>query len=274
MIAGEGPARRVLEVGLRQGESAVLAQVFRARRHARDRGRPDEERVLSTAAHELRTPMASVFGFCELLLHRQATPERQREMLQIVHHQEPSMTVILNELLDLARLEARRGTDFRLRSLDVAQLLRDAVETDFQPPSGRSAPELLALTAEARVRVDRNKMHQALANVLSNAYEYSPDGGPVRVRLLPGEPVAAAGDQPAEWGIRIEDAGIGMTPSQLARVSERFYRADASGNIPGTGHEHREGSSACSAAGWRWPASPGEARRSRCGCPPSCGARA
>jgi signal transduction histidine kinase len=236
VITVERPARRVLEVGLRQGESAALSQVF----HLRDITHETEvdqmkSEFLSTAAHELRTPMASVFGFCELLLHRQPTPERQREMLEIIHRQTQRMTTILNELLDLARIEARRGTDFTLRTLDLSQLVRDAV-TDFKPPGNRGAPELLALTAEARVRVDRNKMHQALANVLSNAYKYSPGGGPVRVRLVPGE-VAVNGpaDQPAEWGIRIEDAGIGMTPAQLARVSERFYRADASGNIPGTG---------------------------------------
>jgi signal transduction histidine kinase len=75
-------------------------------------------------------------------------------------------------------------------------------------------------------------MRQALSNVLSNAYKYSPGGGPVRVRLVRGH---ATAEGPGTVGIEVQDGGIGMSAEQLARVSERFYRADASGNIPGTG---------------------------------------
>jgi signal transduction histidine kinase len=78
------------------------------------------------------------------------------------------------------------------------------------------------------VRADRDKLAQAIANVLSNAYKYSPSGGDVILRWVEDEGCAWA-------GLQISDAGIGMTPQQLSRVSERFYRADASGNIPGTG---------------------------------------
>jgi signal transduction histidine kinase len=76
-------------------------------------------------------------------------------------------------------------------------------------------------------------MRQALSNVLSNAYKYSPGGGAVRVRLVAGPPAAAG--LPPTVGVEVRDSGIGMTAEQLARVSERFYRADASGSIPGTG---------------------------------------
>jgi len=233
LIETERPSRRVLELGLRSSQSAVISQVLYLRdvTHETEVDQMKSE-FLSTAAHELRTPMASIYGFCELMLHRPVTPERQREMLQIVNRQTQRMIAIINELLDLARIEARRGTDFVLETLDLATLARD-VTGEFRPPGERDAPQLLGLVPDALVRVDRNKMHQALANVLSNAYKYSPAGGAVRVRLLRGEPAAADEDPP--WGLRVEDSGIGMTPEQLARVSERFYRADASGNIPGTG---------------------------------------
>ncbi len=78
---------------------------------------------------------------------------------------------------------------------------------------------------------DKNKLSQVIGNVLSNAYKYSPAGGRVTLSILP----------PAEHGgilmtgFRVTDQGIGMTPEQLSRVSERFYRADTSGKIPGTG---------------------------------------
>lgn len=237
LIEVERPARRMLHVGLRQGQSAAISQVF----HLRDVTHETEvdqmkSEFLSTAAHELRTPMSSIFGFCELLLHRQMTPERQREMLLVVHRQAKRMIAILNELLDLARIEARRGSDFRLETLDLAQLVRDVV-AEFQPPEGRGRPTLADLPANLLVRLDRNKLHQALGNVLSNAYKYSPGGGPVVVDLLPAAPAGEAGTPaaPASWGLRVTDHGMGLTPDQLVRVSERFYRADASGKIPGTG---------------------------------------
>jgi signal transduction histidine kinase len=222
----------VLQVGLRQSQSLAISQVFYLRdvTHETEVDAMKSE-FLSTAAHELRTPMASIFGFCELLLHRKMTPERQREMLQVVHRQTQRMVDILNELLDLARIEARRGTDFRLETVDLARLALDVV-AEFQPPAGRDAPVIQRLPEGLAVRVDRNKMHQALGNVLSNAYKYSPGGGAVSLALLADEPGTAGEDGPSDgplqWGIRVQDAGIGMTAEQLARVSERFYRADAS----------------------------------------------
>ena len=75
---------------------------------------------------------------------------------------------------------------------------------------------------------------QALRNELSNAYKYSPAGGAVRISLFSADAAAGSG-LPAQVGIRVADHGLGMTPEQLARVCDRFYRADSSGNIPGTG---------------------------------------
>jgi signal transduction histidine kinase len=184
---------------------------------------------LSTAAHELRTPMASIYGFVELLMMRQATPQRQSEMLAKIHRQASLMIHIINELLDLARIEARRGKDFVLETAELEQLAKDVLR-DFKPPQERPLPAYAGLPEPHRVCVDRYKLHQALNNVLSNAYKYSPGGGGVALRLRQGE-----GANAQLVGIEVSDSGIGLTPEQLARVGERFYRADASGNIPGTG---------------------------------------
>ena len=82
------------------------------------------------------------------------------------------------------------------------------------------------------VRGDRKKLMQAVRNIVSNAYKYSPQGGLVSVSVLHD---MARGGRQARVGVRVQDHGMGMTPEQSARVFERFYRADASGNIPGTG---------------------------------------
>ncbi|MDY0107021.1 MAG: sensor histidine kinase [Giesbergeria sp.] len=81
------------------------------------------------------------------------------------------------------------------------------------------------------VNADRAKMHQALLNILSNAYKYSPQGGDVVVRYC----TQGGADQPSRVGVEVQDHGIGLTAEQVPRVCERFYRADTSGQIPGTG---------------------------------------
>jgi signal transduction histidine kinase len=227
------PTHRMLEVGLRLGNTEAISQVLSLHdvTHKSEVDQMKSE-FLSTAAHEMRTPMASIFGFVELMLHRKLSPERQRDVLETIHRQSQLMINIVNELLDLARIEARRGSDFVLEPVDLVDLVRDVLH-DFNPPQERAVPLLHTEAALTTVCVDLNKMRQALSNVLSNAYKYSPGGGEVSVRLINGPPAAAG--TPPTVGVEVRDRGIGMTAEQLARVSERFYRADASGSIPGTG---------------------------------------
>ncbi len=222
----ERPTRRTLEVTLRPGDGKALSQIL----HLRDVTHETEvdqmkSEFLSVAAHELRTPMSSIYGFTELMMTRPMTPQRQKEVLATVHRQTGLMIAIVNELLDLARIEARRGKDFVIEALDLATLVGDLVR-DFTPPAGRPLPRVHGGGESIVVRADRGKLLQALSNLLSNAYKYSPGGGAVDITL------ALEGTQ-ARVGIR--DHGIGMTPQQLERMGERFYRADASGSIPGTG---------------------------------------
>jgi signal transduction histidine kinase len=194
---------------------------------------------LSTAAHEMRTPMATIYGFAELLLTQDHDDASRRECLSIIYKQSELMASILNELLDLARIEARRGKDFILEEVSVQALVLE-VSNEFNLPAGRSAPVLVAPSAPLYIMADHKKAQQAIMNVLSNAYKYSPAGGNVSITVeqasLAGE---ASHGQPAESSprvaIRIVDQGIGMTAAQLDRVCERFYRADTSGKIPGTG---------------------------------------
>jgi signal transduction histidine kinase len=184
---------------------------------------------LSTAAHELRTPMVSVFGFTELLLNRPVGEERRREMLQTIHRQSGLLITMVNELLDLARIEARQGKDLHRETQPMGPLLRLAVDG----MAGRSDGLRIVCRSshdEASVCVDSEKFHRVITNVLSNAVKYSPAGGDVVVDTLSGSHEG----QPAV-GVRVTDLGIGMTAAQTARIFDRFYRADPSGHIPGTG---------------------------------------
>jgi signal transduction histidine kinase len=208
-----------------QGESILY---FRDVTHETEVDRMKSE-FLTTAAHELRTPMVSVFGFTELLLHRPVGEERRRDMLTTIHRQASLLINMVNELLDLARIEARQGKDMKPQACTQGSLLELAV-APFAQQHGPDRLRVMLDHAECRLWVDPEKMNRVFGNVLSNAFKYSPEGGSVDVSTVSG----ALRGQPAV-GVRVRDHGIGMTEDQARRVFERFYRADPSGNIPGTG---------------------------------------
>lgn len=225
------PVRKVLEISERSstegGESIV---------HIRDVTRETEvdrmkSEFLTTAAHELRTPMSSIFGYAELLLRRKHPPERQLEMLRTIHHQTALVVQMVNELLDLARIEARQGKDFVIGPHAAADIVAEAIE-GFGLPQGREPVQCRPPEAGLRLMVDADKSRQALVNVLSNAYKYSAPGQAVTLDCV--GPRSGPGPV-ARLGLRVRDAGIGMSPATQARLFERFFRADPSGNIPGTG---------------------------------------
>lgn len=181
---------------------------------------------LSTAAHELRTPMTSIYGFSELLLHNDFDPGTQQELLQNIYSQAGLIRNIVDELLDLSRIESRQALDFDFEPLPLYPLILDAIR-EFAVPAGRAAAVVQeAPAALAQVLGDRNKLRQAIANILSNAYKYSPDGGDITISWPCSD---------GRFGISVRDQGIGMHADDMANVTQRFFRADKSGKIPGTG---------------------------------------
>lgn len=183
---------------------------------------------LASAAHELRTPMVSIFGFTELLIKRQFSDERRADMLQTIHRQSGLLVKMINELLDLARIESRRGLDLHIGEHPLSELVRSSVKGLMRKDDERQVS--VGRLPDVPVLIDPEKMQLALNNLLSNAFKYSPQGGEVTLtahcRVQDGCDYVV---------LEVRDEGIGMTPEQLTRAFERFYRADASGNIPGSG---------------------------------------
>jgi signal transduction histidine kinase len=182
---------------------------------------------LATAAHELRTPLASISGFTELMLARAMSPEKQRELLTTIHTQSQVLANLINELLDLSRIESRQGKDFHRQHCLVESIVAQTIRGLLVKGDKRQVNIRLA-HGKQRIMVDPEKTMQALLNVLSNAYKYSPNGGAIELETL------MRGDD-EEVGIRVTDQGLGMSTQDLSRVFDRFFRADPSGKIPGTG---------------------------------------
>jgi PAS domain S-box-containing protein len=228
---------RILEIGLREAKTENVSQILYIRDITLETQIENmKSDFLSTAAHELRTPMASIYGYAELLLAQEFSEDEKRDFMGVILNQSKLMSSILNELLDLARIEAMRDKDFIITRVDIYELVREIVSC-LCVPNGRQLPKVHMEKGALWIDVDRIKIIQVINNVLSNAYKYSPQGGDVKIEFI----VPTATTKPeieghqSLIGIRITDHGIGMTSKQTARVFERFYRADTSGKISGTG---------------------------------------
>ena len=182
---------------------------------------------VTTAAHELRTPLASILGFSELLLMEQGLHEEQRrDALAIIHEKSERLAEIVNDLLDISRIESGEALAMSLQPVRLDALF-DEVLINFRSSTSRHEFRLDLPEREVLLQIDRAAVTQALENLLSNAVKYSPRGGTIRI---------AARIDAQTCRISVADEGIGMTPEQQVRVFEKFYRADASNTaVPGTG---------------------------------------
>jgi signal transduction histidine kinase len=181
--------------------------------------------LVNTVSHELRTPLASVLGFTTLLLQREFEPETRRHYLGIVDAQARRLSDLINDFLDVRRIEEGR---FELAEeiLDMAPLLREEALL-YSAQSRKHRVDLDLPQEPLRVRGDADRLRQVVGNLLSNAIKYSPQGGTVQL--------AAERDGDAVR-VRISDHGIGIPEKQKPRIFTKFFRGDvAESGITGTG---------------------------------------
>lgn len=188
---------------------------------------------LSTAAHELRTPMSIILGYAELLKLRSFDQNTETRMVDSIHDQSQSIVILLNELLDLARIEANAGKAFNMVKEQIAPIIETLAETFMLADDTRKV-KLLPLPKLPELMIDKEKISQALKNCLSNAFKFSDETSEVSMEVVLNQTADKIKDK-SEVAITIRDHGIGMTPQQLARIFEKFYRANPTGKYPGTG---------------------------------------
>ncbi len=184
---------------------------------------------LSRMSHELRTPLNSILGFTQLM-EMEENNARQTESIEHVSRAGQNLLVMINEILDIARLDSGRA-EFTFDTLDLAEILPSIV-TLSDPLAQRHNVKLLpviAPAASACIRTDRERLRQILLNLLSNAVKYNRPGGTVEVSV--GQPVAGF------WRISVRDTGAGLSETQLARLFVPFERLGVreGGTAGGTG---------------------------------------
>ncbi len=183
---------------------------------------------VATVSHELRTPLTSIKGFISTLLQDDTFPEEERrEFYTIIDHECDRLTRLINDLLNISRIEAGESLKPNYTLVDLKQLAKKVLMIQKQ------TTEIHELVLDApdefpEIVGDEDKLDQILTNLVNNAIKYSPEGGRVTVHLK-------VEDQSVLIGV--EDQGIGIPKEHLSKVFERFHRVHTEDNrkIYGTG---------------------------------------
>lgn len=184
-------------------------------------------RFISVTSHEFRTPMSAAMGSTEILTNHfeLISPEKRQELLARITTSLHRMTEMLDEILLLNRIDAKR-VEVRLAPIDLRYFVRNAIEEIRLGDREGHVFDLNVVGDVAHFVTDANLLHHILSNILSNAVRYSPAGTLIIIQLA----VDACGVR-----LSIEDQGIGVPEADRARIFEAFERGSNVGTKKGTG---------------------------------------
>ena len=170
---------------------------------------------VSMVSHELRTPLTSIQGYAELLLEDKEIVGEERESLTIVRKNADRLLGLINDLLDLSRIEAGR-LDLQRTSLDLARLIPE-VAGSLRPliEAKRQRLRLDLGDALPAVWADADRVTQILTNLISNAHKYT---------LVDGSITVAARRDNGFVCVDVSDTGIGLSPEDQAQIFTKFFR--------------------------------------------------
>lgn len=198
-LAGSAMSEIALRVATEKAEAAVR----------------DRDDVLAVVSHDLRNPAGVVVAMSRILLERDLPDERRRALLQSIHRSGLSMQRLIDDLLDLSRMEAGHLV-LDLQRVDLGNLARQVAES-HQPRAEEGDLDLrhAAPHAPIIVRADPHRLEQALGNLVGNALKFTPAAGVVTIEAARGRGTAT---------LAVEDTGPGIDPRHLPHLFDRFYQ--------------------------------------------------
>jgi signal transduction histidine kinase len=222
-----------VEVALRERVEQQLRDALEAERAARAAAEAAlniRDEFLSVASHELKTPVTALSAYAQLALRRiqrqgNIEADRVQQTLQTITGQAERLTRLLNQLLDISRLESGK-LSLEPQLTDVRALVAQALtaaetSSDQQHTFSLDAPSALDAV------VDPLRLEQVLVNLLDNAVKYSPDGGRIELHLRQATPEV--------FEVSVRDHGLGIPPEKRSHIFERFYQAHANAQRGGMG---------------------------------------
>jgi GAF domain-containing protein len=232
---GEFPAEVIDLLRAFATQSALAIQNARLFREIADKSRQLEvvsqhkSEFLANMSHELRTPLNAIIGFSEVLSERMfgELNEKQDEYLKDIHASGQHLLSLINDILDLSKIEAGR-MELDLTDISLPAALDNAV-TLVRERAGRRGIAL-HMTVDERlehVRADERKVRQVVLNLLSNAIKFTPEGGRIEVRAAPVDGAVE---------VSVSDTGVGIAPEDQEAVFEEFRQVGtADKKVEGTG---------------------------------------
>lgn len=206
------------QVGVAMENARLVASLQEALQELREANRLKDE-FLATLSHELRTPLTSIRGWTELLIDRSDIDDEIRANLKAVLNNADSLQQLINDLLELSRIE-NRVLKLELEQTDINLVVISAVQTVKQVADTRGVKieQDLALDLP-EVSADSNRLQQVFWNLLSNSIKFSRSSGYVKISTRYDD----------DWiQVKVEDNGIGIEASFLPLVFERFRQGDSS----------------------------------------------
>jgi signal transduction histidine kinase len=190
----------------------------------------EKSAFLRMAAHDLRAPLTVIKGYVELVMEdtEAASDEEALEYLDVVMRRTQQMSDLIDNLLDVEKIESG-AVDLDRKPVDVADLVAEVGRGFALVAQQRGMSlEWLVPADLPQPLADRARLVQVLNNLVSNAIKFTPEGGQIRIAVLPRE---------RELAIEVSDTGPGISEKDQARLFQRFFRTDASRQqrIPGTG---------------------------------------
>ena len=181
----------------------------------------NRQSLLATISHDIRTPVTGIVGMVDLLLQR-PLDARTRELVVGVQHSADGLTTLLNNLLDLARVEAGR-LELDMNDADLEALINEVLQMVGPLAQRKHVPLIAAIDPDLDpwMRVDSSRFRQILLNLVSNAVKFTEDGA-VTVVARPIEV-----DREKWVDVAVTDTGPGMTPAELETIFEAFVQASS-----------------------------------------------
>ncbi len=218
-VAFTGPGSRGTVSVLVRTYGHAMKLVLSQDTTVRERSDAMRRDFVANVSHEIRTPLTVLAGFVETMVHLPLSEAERRRVLMLMGQQTQRMQLLVGDLLTLAQLEgsARPAAD---RWVEVSHLFAEVEAAARALSAGRHTLSFASPADAPRIAGAQAELHSALANLVSNAIRYTPDGGRIdvawRMRL------GGAGE------IEVRDTGIGIAREHLGRLTERFYRVDGS----------------------------------------------
>jgi phosphoserine phosphatase RsbU/P len=210
-----GEVRLDMEGRLRASEGATSAK----------------DRALSTLAHDIRTPLGAIDGYCQIIMDELYGPitDKQREALTRVRMSGHHLLSLLDNVLDMARLNAG-VVSVAHQPIALAQVAREAVHMVTPTSEAKLQTLRFVETDDVIVTGDGARVRQVIVNLLGNAVKFTPQGGSITVVT------STRVENGVIWGeTRISDTGPGIAATELSAIFEPYYRSPGAAALPGVG---------------------------------------